>query len=236
MTGTDEVLRRARSAYERHDWPAAYQDLKRLHEQQALATDDLHALGDAAWWLRLIRETLALSDQCYQRFLDEGRWIGRHERPRHRLRLVPPRRAHCRVRLDRPRPTTPHRAARGREPRIPALARLERSPRGRRPRHCARRRPGHPGPRSLPRFAGADLSRAARRGDRGRAPPGASTRSIHRSPGTCAPRSAPGPSARTRPRTPFAGGSEPRQPRARRSSTMSVAAAGVGSPAGGFAS
>jgi hypothetical protein len=71
MTGTDEVLRRARSAYERRDWPAAYRDLKRLHEQQVLATDDLHALGDAAWWLGLIRETL--SEQCYQRFLDEGR-------------------------------------------------------------------------------------------------------------------------------------------------------------------
>jgi DNA-binding CsgD family transcriptional regulator len=73
MTGTDEVLRRARSAYARRDWPAAYQDLKRLHEQQALATDDLHALGDAAWWLGLIRETLTLSEQCYRRFLDEGR-------------------------------------------------------------------------------------------------------------------------------------------------------------------
>jgi hypothetical protein len=73
MTGTDEVLRRARSAYERRDWPAAYRDLKRLHEQQVLATDDLHALGDAAWWLGLIRETLTLSEQCYQRFLDEGR-------------------------------------------------------------------------------------------------------------------------------------------------------------------
>jgi len=73
MTGTDEMLRRARSAYARRDWPAAYQDLKRLHDQQALATDDLHALGDAAWWLGLIRETLTLSEQCYRRFLDEGR-------------------------------------------------------------------------------------------------------------------------------------------------------------------
>jgi DNA-binding CsgD family transcriptional regulator len=73
MTGTDELLRRARSAYQRRDWPAAYHDLKRLHEQEALGTDDLHALGDAAWWLGLIRETLTLSEQCYRRFLDEGR-------------------------------------------------------------------------------------------------------------------------------------------------------------------
>jgi hypothetical protein len=29
MTGTDDVLRRARSAYARRVWPAAYQDLKR---------------------------------------------------------------------------------------------------------------------------------------------------------------------------------------------------------------
>src|SRR5262245_46381064 len=73
MTETDEVLRRARSAYERRDWPAAYGDLKQLHDRHALETDDLFALGDAAWWLGLIRETLTLSEQCYQRFLDEGR-------------------------------------------------------------------------------------------------------------------------------------------------------------------
>jgi DNA-binding CsgD family transcriptional regulator len=73
MTGIDETLRRARSAYERRDWPAAYNDLKRLHEQRVLDTDDLHALGDAAWWLGLIRETLSLTELCYRRFLEEGR-------------------------------------------------------------------------------------------------------------------------------------------------------------------
>ena len=70
---TDDLLRGARLAYERRDWPAAYHDLKRLHEQVGLGTDDLHALGDAAWWLGLIRETLTFSEQCHQRFLDEGR-------------------------------------------------------------------------------------------------------------------------------------------------------------------
>jgi DNA-binding NarL/FixJ family response regulator len=73
MTGTDELLRRARSAYQRRDWPAAYQDFRRLHDQDALGTDDLHALGDSAWWLGMIRETLTLSEQCHRRFLDEGR-------------------------------------------------------------------------------------------------------------------------------------------------------------------
>jgi DNA-binding CsgD family transcriptional regulator len=72
-TRTDALLHRARSAYERRDWPAAYRDFKRLHEQEALAPDDLYALSDAAWWLGLIRETLTLSEQCYRRFLDEGR-------------------------------------------------------------------------------------------------------------------------------------------------------------------
>jgi DNA-binding CsgD family transcriptional regulator len=70
---SDDLLRGARLAYQRRDWPAAYHDLKRLHEQDGLGTDDLHALGDAAWWLGLIRETLTLSEQCHQRFLDEGR-------------------------------------------------------------------------------------------------------------------------------------------------------------------
>jgi SAM-dependent methyltransferase len=73
MTEADELLGRARVAYERRDWPAAYRDLRRLHEQEGLATDDLFALGDAAWWLGLIRETLSLSEQCHRRFLDEGR-------------------------------------------------------------------------------------------------------------------------------------------------------------------
>jgi ATP/maltotriose-dependent transcriptional regulator MalT len=70
---TDDLLRGARLAYARRDWPAAYDDLKRLHERDGLGTDDLYALGDAAWWLGLIRETLTLSEQCHQRFLDEGR-------------------------------------------------------------------------------------------------------------------------------------------------------------------
>jgi tetratricopeptide (TPR) repeat protein len=73
MTDTDDLLSRGRSAYQRRDWPTAYQDLKKLHEQDALGTDDLYALGDAAWWLGLIHETLTLSEQCYRRFLDEGR-------------------------------------------------------------------------------------------------------------------------------------------------------------------
>ena len=73
MTGADDLLGRARSAYQRRDWPAAYHDLKLLHEQDALDTDDLYALGDAAWWLGMIRETLTLTEQCYRGFLAEGR-------------------------------------------------------------------------------------------------------------------------------------------------------------------
>jgi DNA-binding NarL/FixJ family response regulator len=73
MANTADILSRARTAYERGDWDAAYRDLKLLRDRQALGAEDLYALGDAAWWLGLVRETFAVSEECYQGFLAEGR-------------------------------------------------------------------------------------------------------------------------------------------------------------------
>jgi DNA-binding CsgD family transcriptional regulator len=73
MAISDDTLNRARTAYARRDWPAAYRELKAAQERESLSADDLYALGDAAWWLGLMRETLAVCEECYQRFLAEGR-------------------------------------------------------------------------------------------------------------------------------------------------------------------
>ena len=73
MPDVADLLARARASYARRDWPDAYRGLTTAREQSALATEDLQALADAAWWLGLINETLTISEECHQHFLKEGR-------------------------------------------------------------------------------------------------------------------------------------------------------------------
>lgn len=73
MPDSNDLVESARAAYARRDWPAAYRDLTTVRQHGVLATDDLNALADAAWWLGLINETLTVSEECHQRFLAEGR-------------------------------------------------------------------------------------------------------------------------------------------------------------------
>lgn len=68
-----DLLAAARDAYTRRDWPGAYRALSSIRQRSELDTDDLYALGDAAWWLGLIKETLSISEECYRRYLKEGR-------------------------------------------------------------------------------------------------------------------------------------------------------------------
>lgn len=72
MDAVDERLSEARDAHRRHDWRTAYRLLSELRMAAPLSTDDLHSLGEAAWWLGLIRETLAISEEVHQRYLDQG--------------------------------------------------------------------------------------------------------------------------------------------------------------------
>ncbi len=58
---------------DRRDYAAAYDDLDARRRSGALDSDGLYALGDAAWWLGLIRETLEICEECHERFVDEGR-------------------------------------------------------------------------------------------------------------------------------------------------------------------
>lgn len=72
MTDADR-LGRAREALERRDFVAAYDVLAPLRRADALDSDGLHALSDAAWWLGLIRETIEICEECHERFVAEGR-------------------------------------------------------------------------------------------------------------------------------------------------------------------
>lgn len=60
-------------ALERRDYAAAYDALVPLRRAGRLDSDGLYALGDAAWWLGLIRETIELCEECHERYLAEGR-------------------------------------------------------------------------------------------------------------------------------------------------------------------
>ncbi|HWI02063.1 MAG TPA: hypothetical protein VNT27_17175, partial [Propionibacteriaceae bacterium] len=73
MPDVADLLERARTSYARRDWPDAYRGLTTARQQGPLATEDLQALADAAWWLGLINETLTISEECHRHFLEEGR-------------------------------------------------------------------------------------------------------------------------------------------------------------------
>lgn len=70
MAEVDAVLTAARAAYARLDWPAAREGFDAARGVGALSADDLSALGDAAWWLGRVEESLAASEQAYHRYLD----------------------------------------------------------------------------------------------------------------------------------------------------------------------
>ena len=76
MSGLGEQLELGRSAAQRGDWGMAYEVLSNLRREKGLDVEDLYRLGDAAWWLGLIRETLSICEECHERFLAEGN-VGR---------------------------------------------------------------------------------------------------------------------------------------------------------------
>lgn len=74
MDAVDERLTEAQAAHRRHDWRTAYALFSEVRSTTRLATDDLRALGEAAWWLGLIRETLEICEEAHQRYLEENRF------------------------------------------------------------------------------------------------------------------------------------------------------------------
>jgi len=73
MTDEADRLGRALAAWGRRDFAAAYDELVALRRSGGLDAEGLYALGDAAWWLGLIRETLEICEECHERFLKDGR-------------------------------------------------------------------------------------------------------------------------------------------------------------------
>lgn len=71
MDAVDERLTKARDAHRRQDWRTAYALFSDLRATGSLATDDLRALGEAAWWLGLIRETLDICEEAHRRYVEE---------------------------------------------------------------------------------------------------------------------------------------------------------------------
>ena len=73
MSGDAERLGEALEAKNRRDYATAYAGLTELRRSGSLDSEGLYALGDAAWWLGLIRETIEIGEECHERFLAEGR-------------------------------------------------------------------------------------------------------------------------------------------------------------------
>ena len=72
MTG-DQLILEAREALAHRDWVSARDRLRAARRTAPLSADDTNALGDAAWWLGLIDESIAVTEEAYRLFLASGR-------------------------------------------------------------------------------------------------------------------------------------------------------------------
>jgi DNA-binding CsgD family transcriptional regulator len=63
---------RARDAIVRESWTEAYEEFERL-DPSSLRPEDLDGFADAAWWLSEVDESIALRQQAYTRYAEEGR-------------------------------------------------------------------------------------------------------------------------------------------------------------------
>ncbi|MBW3605114.1 MAG: LuxR family transcriptional regulator [Actinobacteria bacterium] len=73
MDDVAEVLRVAREAHRRRDWPGAYERFTTARAATVLSAEDLGALSDAAWWLGRVDECVEAGEAAYQALLDAGR-------------------------------------------------------------------------------------------------------------------------------------------------------------------
>lgn len=69
MHEPSEALAAARDAYRRRDWAGARAGFLATRELGELSSDDLFALADAAWWLGLVDESVAVGEEAYRRYL-----------------------------------------------------------------------------------------------------------------------------------------------------------------------
>ena len=64
------TLASARAAFAARDWAGAHAGFLAGRQDAALDADDLSALGDAAWWLGLMDESVAAREEAYSRYLE----------------------------------------------------------------------------------------------------------------------------------------------------------------------
>jgi DNA-binding CsgD family transcriptional regulator len=64
-----DSLEAARAAFAVRDWAAAYEGFVTLRDRDVLTAEDLHVLGESAWWLGRIDACLEAFEAAYHRFL-----------------------------------------------------------------------------------------------------------------------------------------------------------------------
>ncbi|MDQ3663951.1 MAG: hypothetical protein M3353_04735, partial [Actinomycetota bacterium] len=68
----ERSLDQARRAYRAGNFDVAYGRLHAAREKAGLGSEDLDLLADAAWWLGMSSETVAITEEVHRRFLGEG--------------------------------------------------------------------------------------------------------------------------------------------------------------------
>lgn len=66
-------LDQARRSHRAGNFDVAYQQLRAAREKAGLGSEDLDMLADAAWWLGLSSETVAITEELHRRFIGEGK-------------------------------------------------------------------------------------------------------------------------------------------------------------------
>ena len=72
MADTDVLRETARAACSRRDWREAYRCLDEARGCCELDTDELDALGEAAWWLGIVKDALCTSEEVFRRLQQAG--------------------------------------------------------------------------------------------------------------------------------------------------------------------
>lgn len=73
MDELTQLLEAARDAYGRRDWAGAREGFNAARERAELFAEDLDCLGDAAWWIGHVEESLDIYEEAYRRHLHGDR-------------------------------------------------------------------------------------------------------------------------------------------------------------------
>jgi ATP/maltotriose-dependent transcriptional regulator MalT len=67
-----QAIAEARAAFSAHNWPLAFDLLSRADVENELSAEDLDALGDAAWWLGRLDDSVSARQRAYESYLRSG--------------------------------------------------------------------------------------------------------------------------------------------------------------------